>query len=68
MGSQVSVFLAEISKFIIKRLKLIFPGVAENPLLLHNSKNNPLYLLCFASGNEKGSKTAIKIAQDILKG
>jgi hypothetical protein len=49
-------------------LKLIFPGVAENPLLLHNSKNNPLYLLCFASGNEKGSKTAIKIAQDILKG
>ena len=59
---------SKISKFIIKRLKLIFPGVAENPLLLHNSKNNPLYLLCFVSGNEKGSKTAIKIAQDILKG
>ncbi|MBA7536115.1 hypothetical protein ES705_28377 [subsurface metagenome] len=46
----------------------LFPlGIAENPLLLRNSKNNPLYLLCFASGNPRGAKTAIKIAQDILK-
>jgi len=57
----------KISKFIVKRLKSIFAGVAENPLLLRNSKNNPLYLLCFASGNPRGAKTAIKIAQDILK-
>jgi len=42
-------------------------GVAENLLLLRNSKNNPLYLLCFASGSSRGAKTAIKIAQDILK-
>ena len=58
---------SKISKFIVKRLKSIFAGVAENPLLLRNSKNNPLYLLCFASGNPRGAKTAIKIAQDILK-
>ena len=57
----------KISKFIVERLKSIFTGVAENPLLLRNSKNNPLYLLCFASGNPRGAKTAIKIAQDILK-
>jgi len=57
----------KISKFIVKRLKSIFAGVAENPLLLRNSKNNPLYLLCFASGSPRGAKTAIKIAQDILK-
>lgn len=57
----------KISKFIVERLKSIFAGVAENPLLLRNSKNNPLYLLCFASGNPRGAKTAIKIAQDILK-
>jgi len=57
----------KISKFIVERLKPIFAGVAENPLLLRNSKNNPLYLLCFASGNPRGAKTAIKIAQDILK-
>ncbi len=52
----------------VNRLKSIFTGVAENPLLLRNSKNNPLYLLCFASGNPRGAKTAIRIAQDILKG
>jgi len=58
---------SKISKFIVGRLKSIFAGVAKKPLLLRNSKNNPLYLLCFASGNPKGAKTAIKIAQDILK-
>ncbi|MCK4249295.1 MAG: three-Cys-motif partner protein TcmP [Candidatus Omnitrophica bacterium] len=57
----------EISNFLVHRLKSIFPGVAENPLLLHNSRNNPLYLLCFAAGNPKGSVTAVKIAQDVLK-
>lgn len=57
-----------ISHYFVERLKTIFAGVADNPLPLYNSKNNPLYLLCFASGNPKGSKTAIKIAQHILKG
>lgn len=56
-----------ISQFFVRRLETIFAGVADNPLVLRNSCNNPLYLLCFASGNAKGSKTAIKIAQDILK-
>ena len=57
----------KISEFIIERLKSIFAEVAENPLLLRNSKNNPLYLLCFASGNPRGAKTAVKIVNDILK-
>lgn len=57
-----------IGNYFVARLKKIFPGVAENPLPLLNSKNNPLYLLCFASANPRGAKTAIKIAQDILKG
>ncbi len=56
-----------ISRFFVERLKTIFPGVAKNPLALHNSANTPLYLLCFAAGNERGAKTAVKIAQDILK-
>ncbi|MEM7555212.1 MAG: three-Cys-motif partner protein TcmP [Cyanobacteria bacterium P01_A01_bin.84] len=56
-----------ISQYFVERLKTVFAGVAENPLLLRNSCNNPLYLLCFASGNPRGSKTAIKIAQHILK-
>ncbi len=55
-----------IGQFFVSRLKKQFAGVAENPLPLYNAKNNPLYLLCFASGNPKGAKTAVKIAQDIL--
>jgi three-Cys-motif partner protein len=56
-----------IEDYFVRRLKTVFSGVAENPFTLMNSRNSPLYLLCFASGNPKGSKTAIKIAQDILK-
>lgn len=56
-----------IAQYMIGRLRTIFPGVAENPLPLFNSRNNPLYLLCFAAGNPQGAKTAVKIAQDILK-
>lgn len=56
-----------IGCYYVERLKTIFAGVADNPLSLFNSRNNPLYLLCFASANPVGAKTAVKIAQDILK-
>ncbi|MFN7947248.1 MAG: three-Cys-motif partner protein TcmP [Blastocatellia bacterium] len=56
-----------IGQYFVGRLKTVFAGVANNPLPLFNSHNNPLYLLCFASGNPKGAKTAINIAQDILR-
>lgn len=56
----------EIGKYFMKRLQSIFVGVADNPPLLYNSNNVPLYLLCFAAGNPKGAKTAVNIAQDIL--
>lgn len=56
-----------ISKYFVQRLKSVFADAADNPLQLYNSKNNPLYLLCFAVGNKKGAPIAIKIAQDILK-
>ena len=56
-----------IGQYFVERLQTIFTGVARNPLPLCNSKNNPLYLLCFAAGNPKGAPTAVKIAQDILK-
>ncbi len=55
-----------IGQFFVERLKTIFARVAENPLPLLNSRNVPLYLLCFASGNPKGSSTAVDIASDIL--
>lgn len=56
-----------IGQYFVRRLKTIFAGVADNPLPLFNSRNVPLFLLCFASGNPRGSKTAIKIAQNILE-
>ena len=55
-----------IKKFLIKRLKGIFAGVAENPLELKNSKNVPIFLFCFAAGNPNGKKLALKIAEYIL--
>ncbi len=55
-----------IKQFFIERLATIFAAVAPNPLILTNSRNNPLYLLCFAAGNPKGAQTALKIAQHIL--
>jgi three-Cys-motif partner protein len=56
-----------ISRYFVKRLKTVFAEVAENPRPLYNSRNIPLFLLCFASGNPRGSKTAIKIARHILE-
>ncbi len=58
---------AKIGTFFVNRLKTVFSEVAENPLPLRNSRNTPLYLLCFAAGNPKGAKTAVKIAQHILR-
>lgn len=51
-----------IVEFIEERLKSVFPKVAKG-LVLRNSKNSPLYLLCFSSW----STAAVKIAQDLLK-
>jgi three-Cys-motif partner protein len=56
-----------IGQYFVNRLKTIFPGVAANPRPLFNSRNIPLFLLCFAAGNPKGAPTAIRIAQDILR-
>lgn len=44
----------KIGAFFIKRLEKIFPYTLKEPLLLCNSKNTPLYLLCFAASNPKG--------------
>jgi three-Cys-motif partner protein len=57
----------KIGQFFLSRLKTAFTAVAPKPLALLNSKNNPLYLLCFASANPKGAPTAIKIASYILR-
>ena len=59
--------LEQIGLYFADRLRTIFARVADNPLPLYNSRNNPLYLLCFAAGNPKGAPTAVKIAEHILR-
>ena len=57
-----------IERYFIERLQGIFKEVTPNPLILRNSKNVPLYLLCFAANNQRGAPIAVKIAKDILEG
>jgi three-Cys-motif partner protein len=57
---------ASIGKFFIYRLETVFAKVAKNPRPLYNTRNVPIFLLCFAAANPKGAPTAVKIAQSIL--
>jgi hypothetical protein len=45
----------------------VFAGVAEEPGVLWNSSKNPLYMFCFAVGNERGKDIALRIANHLLK-
>lgn len=56
-----------VAKYFLDRLRTCFAGVASNPAVLYNSKNSPLYLLCFAAGNRAGAPIALQIATHILK-
>ena len=58
---------ADIQAYFLERLGSVFESVAKNPLLLCNSRGMPIYLLCFAVGNERGAPTAVRMAQDILR-
>lgn len=58
--------LDAIGSFFVRRLGEIFAGVTPNPLMLRNSRNVPIYLLCFAAGNPRGAPTAVNIAGHVL--
>ncbi len=57
----------EILEFFLERLRTAFPHVVEKPMILYNSNRTPMYALCFAAGNPKGGKTALKIAAHLTK-
>lgn len=63
----VKVSMDVMGRYFNDRLKQVFPGVAEEPGVLWNSSNNPLYLLCFAVGNERGKAIALRIANHLLR-
>lgn len=58
----------DIQNYIIKRLKSIFPAVANNPKVFVNERNSPLFLFCFAISNNsaRAQQLALKIAEHIL--
>jgi len=66
LGIHRDVTFDSLKEYLLKKFKSCFEGVAENPLPLYNSKNIPIFYLFFACANQKGAKTAIKIAQYIL--
>ena len=51
----------EILQYFLDRLRTVFPHVVEKPMIVYNSNNSPMYALCFAAGNVKGGKIALKI-------
>lgn len=54
----------KLAAYFVERLRSIFgeEGVAPNPLTQYNSRNSPMFLLCFASANKNG----VKIAKHLL--
>ena len=64
---QVKASMNVMARYFNDRLKQVFAGVVEEPGVLWNSANNPLYLLCFAVGNERGKDIALRIANHLLK-
>jgi three-Cys-motif partner protein len=56
-----------LGRYFIRRLETVFEGVSPNYLTLRNSRNTPLFLLCFAVGNPKGKEPALRIANHILR-
>jgi len=57
----------KITNYMVRRLKSIFYGVLEEPIILRNSQGIPLYVLCFAASNKNGSAPALRIASSIAK-
>lgn len=55
-----------LSNFVTDRLRQEFPAVHDKPLILKTPSGTPLFLLCFACGNQRGAKTALKIANHII--
>jgi three-Cys-motif partner protein len=56
-----------IGDYFIERLMTIFAGVSSEYKTLRNSRNSPLYLLCFAASNPAGAPIAIRIANHLLR-
>ena len=61
--TKVSQPIKRIAELYIKRLKTIFAYVTEEPLVMYNTRQTPIFHFAFASNNE----TAKNIASQIIK-
>ncbi len=61
--------LQAIAAYYLERLRDAFSAVAETPRMMYNSKQNPIFMFCFAMGNpaRKAQEIALRIANHILK-
>ncbi len=65
-GTTRNVTVDSVQRYIEERLKTCFVDAISGNVL-KNSKNSPLFLLCFAVANIKGAPIARRIAQSILR-
>lgn len=56
-----------IAEFFVERLNSVFHAVAPGYKSLRNSRNVPIYILCFAAANPRGAPPAIRIASHLLR-
>ncbi len=56
-----------ILSFFLERLKSAYAQIVEHPLILENSRNSPMYALCFAAGNPRGAPTAVRVASHLTR-
>ena len=64
--TKVSDSFEALRQFVNHRLENVFPGVSKKNLVLKNSKNSPLFLLCFACSNPKAVSLSLRIANHII--
>ena len=55
-----------VANYFLRRLSGVFSQVSNQPLILKNSRNSPLFMLVFAAGNPRGASLAVSIAKDII--
>lgn len=65
-GRMEKVSMETIGRCYVNKLKKVFAGDVEESGVLRNSCENPLCLLRFAVGYERGKKTALNMAKHLL--
>lgn len=63
--TKVSQPIEKIGKLYAKRMKTIWDYVTEEPLVLRNSNNTPIFHFIFASNNETAKKIATQIIDKV---